>query len=495
MYRLTKSMLLALHQCPLRFWRERHEPQLAQASSMATFQATLGNEVGTIARELLGPGVLIGHVEAPLDAACETQAHLAGDGPLCLFEAAFIHRDVLVRVDVLTRDAEGRYRLFEVKSSSRPKAHHVLDAAVQAWVLRGAGLEVEQVSVVHVDTAFVATEPGHFEGLLVAADVTADAFDLARPVADLVAQALALLDGDRPAVLRGGHCAKPHPCAFDQACRAGDPEYPIDVLPRLSQEQAETIRATGARAIADLVDVSMLNPAQQRWAHCIKTGTCWLDADAIRTALAALPWPRYYVDFETVGFAAPRWRGTRPREQYVFQWSLLIEHAPGELERHAFIAEGDACPVEEAVRRLLAVAGNDGPIIHYSDAEMRNLRAAKALVPALVEPLIPFEARMWDLLVLVRNRVVIPRMRGSHSIKAVHPALMGHDAYKALNGVHDGMGASAAYLRMTDPSCPPAQRERLREELRTYCDLDVDAMRDLVTQLSRRVGLLETEPA
>lgn len=496
MYRLTKSMLMSLHQCPLRFWRERHEPALAKVSSVAAYNAALGLEVGRVARDVLGQGVLIGHESAPLDAVRETRERLGESGPLCLFEAAFLHAGVLVRVDVLVRDESGRYQLFEVKSSSKVKAHHVLDAAIQAWVVRQAGLPVERVQVVHVDSGWVAGEPGDYVGLLVPVDVTHDVDEFAPTVAALVERASALLDGERPTTVPGRHCEKPHPCSFESACRADEPEFPISVLPRLSGAEADALLAAGIRAISDIPPGMVLRPAHRRWAECIRSNTTWLDANAIRAELARLLWPRYYLDFETVGFAAPRWRGARPREQHIFQWSMLIEHAPGEIERRAFLAQDDRCPVEEAVRSLIAAAGRKGPVIHYANAERINLRAAKRLVPSVVAPLIPLEARMYDLLArVVHGRVVIPAMRGSEGLKAVHPALTGRNAYEELRGVHDGTGASAAYLRMIDPARPSAERERLRNELLAYCALDVDAMRDIVTELCRRVGLDQTEPA
>ena len=46
---------------------------------------------------------------------------------------------MLVRVDILERLPGGGWGLIEVKSTTRLKDTFVLDAAVQLWVLRGAG--------------------------------------------------------------------------------------------------------------------------------------------------------------------------------------------------------------------------------------------------------------------------------------------------------------------------------------------------------------------
>ena len=47
--------------------------------------------------------------------------------------------------------------------------------------------------------------------------------------------------------------------------------------------------------------------------------------------LAALPWPRYFVDFETVGPAVPMWPGTRPYQKIPMQWSCHRQDADGTL--------------------------------------------------------------------------------------------------------------------------------------------------------------------
>ena len=44
-------------------------------------------------------------------------------------------------------------------------------------------------------------------------------------------------------------------------------------------------------------------------------------AEGHREELEALPYPRYYLDFETIGPAVPIWAGTRPYASIPVQWS------------------------------------------------------------------------------------------------------------------------------------------------------------------------------
>jgi hypothetical protein len=68
-------------------------------------------------------------------------------------------------------------------------------------------------------------------------------------------------------------------------------------------------------------------------------------------------------------------------------------------------------------------------------------------------------------------------MHGSYSIKKVLPAICPDDPkldYHALDGVHNGSEAMAAYARLAD--LPPAEAERVRGQLLRYCELDTLAM-------------------
>ena len=68
--------------------------------------------------------------------------------------AAFVHDGVLVRADVTFRDG-GVWNLVEVKSSTKAKPEHVTDAAIQTYVVEGAGLTVGKAFVGHLDKTYV----------------------------------------------------------------------------------------------------------------------------------------------------------------------------------------------------------------------------------------------------------------------------------------------------------------------------------------------------
>jgi len=179
--RLSKSKLVAYKQCPKRLWLQTFRRELVQSGEASANRRAQGNLVAAAARRLYPQGRLIAHV-TDLDAAMQqTQEALAQPGDVTLFEPALRCADVLVRADVLIRH-DDRYRLIEVKSSTRVKSSHQTDAAIQTWVARGAGLDVERVELAHVDNQFVYAGDGDYRGLLAHADMT----DAVRPLQEQI---------------------------------------------------------------------------------------------------------------------------------------------------------------------------------------------------------------------------------------------------------------------------------------------------------------------
>ena len=98
------------------------------------------------------------------EAAIAQTATLLQDSRMpAIFEGAFEHEGVVVRVDILERMpvAEGpspAWRLIEVKSSTRVKDMHLDDLAIQRHVLLGMGLNVAETCLMHIDTVISTKE-------------------------------------------------------------------------------------------------------------------------------------------------------------------------------------------------------------------------------------------------------------------------------------------------------------------------------------------------
>ena len=138
---LSKSKLISAWQCPKRLYLEKFRPELATVTDSMEAMFALGHEVGDVAKVLYGTAE---SVEIPFDRRTgrtveATRELLASGARFPIFEATFEHDGILVRCDVLIPVDEG-WRLVEVKASTSVKDYHVLDCAIQEWVLRHAGV-------------------------------------------------------------------------------------------------------------------------------------------------------------------------------------------------------------------------------------------------------------------------------------------------------------------------------------------------------------------
>ncbi|MBN1426507.1 DUF2779 domain-containing protein, partial [Candidatus Fermentibacteria bacterium] len=106
-YRLSKSKYLTGLNCLKALWLTIRDPGKAAPPSPAQeYIFAQGTRVGLVAQECFPEGVLVAapSYQAPA-ALAETRALVAGGVP-AVFEAAFFHDNILVRVDVLRRSAE-----------------------------------------------------------------------------------------------------------------------------------------------------------------------------------------------------------------------------------------------------------------------------------------------------------------------------------------------------------------------------------------------------
>jgi hypothetical protein len=436
---LTKSRFMAGRQCTKRLWFEVNAPLEARApESMAMRQ---GHAFDAFVRGLW-PGRVIARERGMPAAIAETSRVLAAGGAPILHQPAVRQGDFAVIADVLRRD-RGRPELVEIKASTTVKPEHLPDAAFQVLVLRGARVPVERVSIGHVNNQFTLERSGAFEGLLVEEDITGQVEGLL-PTLGEQAVALQRVMSQRvmPAVAMGPHCTTPYDCPFIPRCSAGAP--PRD----FSQHKDARVRA----------------------------GTTFLDS-AAAAALRDAPFPRSFLDFETIAFAVPEIAGTRPYEQLPFQWSLHVEQEDGEVTHAEFLAVEAFGDFGALAHALLAAVPPEGPVYAYNAGfEGRALGLMARLAPEHADALHALAARLIDLLPITRRAYYDPRMQGSWSLKAVIPTVAPDLAYDTLGEVQEGEAAQLAFLELREGRVDDRRRAALTRAMLDYCRQDTWAL-------------------
>lgn len=480
---LTKSLFQSGRQCRKRLWLEVRRRELMTWDVAAQSRVDDGNYVGKLAREQFGVGFGDEQIQTPDSdfekALAQTKALLAQPPthrPV-LFEAAFEHAGVRIRIDAFMRFPMAD-RLIEVKAGSVPKDDYLWDCAIQTWVMRGAGRPVSLISLALVDKHFVYESEGDYRGLLTLDDCTEQVEALLPHVPALVADFKAVIAGPMPEVSTGRHCSKPYDCPFHKHCRAYEPpppDYPIADLPSAGVRLLASLRAAGFSDLREVPLGELKNPRHRRVASAARTGTTYV-SDDFAPLLDWLDYPRYYLDFETISFVVPRWVNTRPNQQVVFQFSCHIEQSDGTLSHYEFLDITGNDPSSNVVLALLETMGQAGPILVWNKSfEVGRLEELAAMFPGHAKALHDLIERVVDLLDIYRDHYYHRDMHGSWSVKKVLPTVAPELDYKTL-AIGDGDMAQVAYRRAIAAETSAEAQQAIHKNLLAYCRQDTLAM-------------------
>jgi hypothetical protein len=262
------------------------------------------------------------------------------------------------------------------------------------------------------------------------------------------------------------------------------PEYWVIRLGGISQTKFSQLVEMGIEDISHIPESFPLSALQSRMRDCVANHEEHIDP-ALLDELMDVEYPIHFLDFETMGTAIPRYTGTRPYQTIPFQWSDHILYEDGTLEHREYLCDEDKDPREEFASTLIESLGESGTIFIYTTYEKGVLNGVIDHLPHYQEKLLAVIDRFKDLHAVIRRCFYHPEFQGSFSLKSVLPAILPDMSYETLS-IQEGSQASFEYLRMLDPSTPPAEREKIKEDLLKYCGHDTMAMVRIREELIKR---------
>ena len=488
---LSKSRITAFEQCPKKLWLSVHKRDVEETQAGSELRFSGGNELGDIACELASGGVMI-EAQPDLKAALKQTAELIAAGHRApIYEATFSHDGVLIRADVLESAGESSWRMAEVKSSTGVKDYHLGDLATQVWVLEHCGIELEAAAIRHIDNSFVLRTVGDYRGLLKDAPMLEEVRQIAALRGEVVASAREMLAGSEPVRAMGPHCLKPFSCEFQTYCSKDmppSPEWPIDILPRVSRRFVEEMAQNGIHDLRD-VPLDALKNEQHKIVHqATVSGLPYHDPAGVAHETKEWDFPRHYLDFETIALPVPAWIGAKPYQQVPFQFSCHTELTDGSIVHRSFLSIDGSDPRRQCAEALIECVGEAGSIIAYNASFERS--CVKGLADALADlspELTAIAERFVDLLPVAQAHYYHADQRGSWSIKKVLPTIAPDLDYSDLE-VGDGIAAQLAWLEARSAQCKPERRAQIAASLEDYCERDTWAM---VVLLRRMTGATE----
>jgi hypothetical protein len=367
---------------------------------------------------------------------------------------------------------------IEVKSATKVKDEHIDDLAIQRFVLEGNDYVVDRTCLMHLNPDYRYPAGSLFTISDETAEVGAKIPDIPE---NLRVQRKIIRASEPPEMAIGPHCGQPYECALKYICWKHIPELSIFNIPNLRNTKWEFYKQ-GVIEIGQLPEWFKGKPYQKPFLDSCRSGKPVIDKPGLKSMMAELSEPLYFMDFETMQLAVPVHVGTKPWQQLPVQWSVHVLKK-GKLEHHEFIQDSEADPRLPFIDSLLKVLGVKGSIIVYSASfEGGRLEEIAEALPEYRERIDSVVARLWDQLLVFKNHYCDSRFGGSNSLKCVLPILVPELSYKGLD-VQEGGTAMAEYARMI--SLPDGkEKQKIKKNLLEYCKLDTLAMVEIHKVLS-----------
>ena len=492
MKHLSKSKYAKYCQCPKCLWMSVYKPEeeVIDPNSEARFEN--GTEVGDLAMGLLGDYVDVTTTkedgQLDLKAMLEQTQQLMENGTENICEASFSYDGNYCAVDILHRTDDG-WAIYEVKSTSFPEFNgnpakldkYLPDVAYQKWVLTKCGINVTGVYLVCLNSDYVRGKKLDLQHLFVINDMEeliANEYD---KVEARQAEAKKLLQQtEEPEMDIWEGCKKPYDCAFFKYCSRHLPSPSVFDLYRMRFSDKLKYYRQGMITYEDIKD-EQLTPVRRIQVDSALNNQPHIESGKIKRFVESLPYPLYFLDFETMQLAVPQFEGTKVYQQITFQYSLhIIEKEGGELihKEHLGISGSDT-------RRALAeqlckdIPMNVCTLAYNKAFECTRIKELAECFPDLAEHLMNIHDNIKDLLVpFAAGQYYLPSMGGSFSIKRVLPSLFPDDPsldYHNLDSkVQNGSDAMNIFPQIQ--YMEPEEQQQARTALLNYCCLDTLAM-------------------
>ena len=482
---ITKSKFVAGVQCLKRLYLTVHTPELA-AQPDESDQSIIeqGREVGLLARQMFPGGVIVESKDRE-QAIRATRELITNPEVPAIFEGAFEHGDVFVRVDILQRLQDQHWRLIEVKSTAEVKDHQVDDVAIQHRVVTHSGIDLAASCLAHVSRDYI------YEGGSIDVHRLFKIVNLTRQVEKLQPELTSQLRSEfrilampeAPDIPAGRQCSNPFNCEFFDHCNPPIPDDHILRLPRIHASTVSKLVAQGLQSIHDIPENYPLTGRLRRACTSVQMGKPWFSPE-LKDELKGLRYPLYFMDFETVNPAIPRFAGMRPYDQLPFQWSVDVQTQPGaDPEHHEFLATDASDPRPAFISTLCDALGDCGSVVVYNAGfECQRLSDLAAWLPEFSGQIKRIQSRLRDLLPVVRDHAYHPAFAGSYSLKSVLPALVPDMTYDGMD-VANGQAAGLAWERLIRGSLDQAENEKITKALLDYCEQDSLALLRLLETL------------
>jgi hypothetical protein len=407
---LSKSTYMYGVQCARRLWLYKHlkgERDIADTSQISIFQH--GTDVGLLAQQLF-PGGIDASPENPwsYQKSVINTRRFINSGCEIIYEAAFQFEGMLCAIDILVKK-DFKWYAFEVKATNSVKPAHILDASLQYHVITNSGLDLANMSIIHLNKNYIREDSLDIKALFTSQSILNEVIENQPAIDAKSKELLEVLNLKSPPIIEmSEHCNIPYPCDFQGFCSQG--------INKKETYSAEIV-----------IDKSVVTGFENK-----------------------LKYPIYYVDFNTWMSAIPLYKGHWSYRSIPFYFSIHKQDSPDSLpEHHYYLADGIDSNASLFYKKLFSILEDKGSIVMYnSNFSFLKHNAYKCNDLDLLQKLENLQSRVLDLVEPFETTGKFYSLEYLLEVLEI-PGLQ---MIQQLREINNSRNASAAFFNLKDES-------------------------------------------
>lgn len=485
---ISKSNYLNYLRHPAWVWLEKHDRSklpVIDEDTQAIFDA--GNLFELYAEKLFPDGIALEYTTngnfdfEKYKALPDVTKKAIENKTRILFQGRLEADDMTCIFDVLERNEDGTYNLYEIKSSTKPKKEHEHDLAFQTIVLERWGLSVKNIFVIHVNNEYVRHGEVDYNEITTTVEISSAVRSIMDETAVQIEKAKAVIESTQmpdPSPRYAGLYAYNDWLKVYKTLNPNLDKYSIYNLCWPDVKRIGQFEDNKIISIKEIPEDTNLTVRQRHQVQATKSRKRLINQNEIKAFLNTFRFPLYFLDYETLAGIIPLYNGMRPYQQVPFQYSLHILESPdAELKHKEYLHTENTLPVDCLIAQLKEDIGTKGSIIVWNQGfEKACNNTAAEFVPKYAKLLSNLNDRILDLMTpFAEGWFVDKDFFGSASLKMVLPILIPSLSYEDLS-ISGGNAAQRIWMETIADSKNQDNKEQIMEDLRKYCALDTLAM-------------------
>ncbi len=404
---LSKSTFIRGLQCPKSLWLYKHHYKLRDKISLRQESIFVqGTNIGLLARQLFDGGI---DASPPdnfnyLQSVNDTYKYINEEQEV-IYEAAFQYNQVLAAIDLLVKSANKWYA-FEVKSTTSVKKEHLIDAALQYYIITNSGIELSDFFIIHLNRKYKRNGDLNIHSLFTEKSVLSEILNLQTFIKETIRQLLnSSISELMPSIGIGSQCYQPYPCDFIGTCWKQVPENSIfDLGGRGAFSIATELYKKGIKNFENLPEGLELDADQYKQIESYLSNKPIIEKEEISTFLNSATYPLHFLHIEEFSTAIPEFDDTCPYQHLPFQYSILVLQETGEIQTFNFISELGKDPRIQFYSSLKLNIHKIGSIVVYDANIMQVFKLLIAHIPEFANQLNEFTNRVVDVSIPIKNK-------------------------------------------------------------------------------------------